>query len=395
MENIQDLIQYENENTSLDFKRDEYKKENYSSLLKDIISMANANIEGNRFIIVGLKPNSKGNRGIKGISKDLVDSATYQQLIFENIEPEISIEYYPFHYENLTFGVIRIYNCKNPPYLMKKDYGNEKNKLNRGEGFIRKGTHQTRLTRGDYNNFYETKSDSKYFNDEIKFTLISDEGINKISLTNIGFIKLPSQLNKEKIEAILKRKRLEDENIPIKFSSTLPAIPNFTDLLLGRVSPYEKRDIPTLELNLKNINETYYDDDLYVLLEKESNKCNIRIHNKGNSYIEDASIKLIIPNYKGLIVVKEVYENPEKKFPISMPNLNNINYPNVTENKKYYEITYNIGNIKHQIEQDVFQTKLRIFTSTKLGIETLFIDCELFAKNIKTSIKQTLKVNIS
>ena len=59
MEELLDLILYENENTRLDFKRDEYKKEDYSSFLKDVISMANAFSTQDRFIIIGLKPKSE------------------------------------------------------------------------------------------------------------------------------------------------------------------------------------------------------------------------------------------------------------------------------------------------------------------------------------------------
>jgi predicted HTH transcriptional regulator len=123
MEELLDLILYENENTRLDFKRDEYKKEDYSSFLKDVISMANAFSTQDRFIIIGLKPKSVEDRGIKGIDGELTDAATFQQLVHENIEPELSLEYFPFTIEKTKIGIIKISNCNNPPYLMKKDYG--------------------------------------------------------------------------------------------------------------------------------------------------------------------------------------------------------------------------------------------------------------------------------
>ncbi|MEG0695856.1 MAG: putative DNA binding domain-containing protein [Algoriella sp.] len=57
-----DLILYENENTSLDFKKTEYRKENYEEFLKDIISFANANSKGIKYIIIGVKDQSDGER---------------------------------------------------------------------------------------------------------------------------------------------------------------------------------------------------------------------------------------------------------------------------------------------------------------------------------------------
>src|SRR5690554_2160822 len=165
MEDLLDLILYENENTRLDFKRDEYKKEDFVPLLKDVLSMANAFSSQDKFIIIGLKPISPDERGLKGIDGELTDAATFQQLVHENIEPEIAIDYFPFPLENIKLGVIKISNCNNPPYLMKKDYGNGKRKLFKGEGFVRKGTHQTRLTRSDFDRHFKNRLDDNYFNE--------------------------------------------------------------------------------------------------------------------------------------------------------------------------------------------------------------------------------------
>ena len=89
MDELQELILYENENVRLDFKRDEYVREKYSAFLKDVMSMANAFTQENRYIIIGLKPKADGERGYVGIEGNFTDSATYQQLVFENIELRI------------------------------------------------------------------------------------------------------------------------------------------------------------------------------------------------------------------------------------------------------------------------------------------------------------------
>lgn len=39
---LNEMIEYENENTNLDFKREEYAKEKYNDLIKDVMSMANS-----------------------------------------------------------------------------------------------------------------------------------------------------------------------------------------------------------------------------------------------------------------------------------------------------------------------------------------------------------------
>lgn len=141
MKELEDTIRFENENTNLDFKAIQYKKEKYDSFLKDIIAMANAKSSEDRFIIVGVNLKANGDRDIIGIGEDFVDEAIYQQIITENIEPELDFNYYPYEIDGIKLGVFRIYNCFNPPYMLKKDFG----KLNKGDSFIRKGSHQTRL----------------------------------------------------------------------------------------------------------------------------------------------------------------------------------------------------------------------------------------------------------
>ncbi|MCG6189105.1 AlbA family DNA-binding domain-containing protein [Maribellus maritimus] len=397
MDEILDLILYENENIRLDFKRDEYKKNDYVSLLKDILSMANAFTMQERFIIIGLKPKSNKNRGIKGIDGELTDAATYQQLVHENIEPELSIDYFPFYAEEKKLGIIKISNCTNPPYLMKKDYGNGEKKLFKGEGFIRKGTHQARLIRRDFDRYMQNRFDEKYFNDEIKISFVANNLKNQIELVSFDDIKRPSQIQKEKIQTILTKKKEEKERYKamgmqdINIDSLSNSMDYMNAAFRGGGIPYRSRSIETLEENLKNVEKTYYEEDLYEVFEKNSAKCNISIFNMGHKYIEEASVILKIPKLDGLAVVDQVYSNPDNPSGF----VGTLHYPEVTEEEGYFIIKDDVGNIKHQLDQELFDIPLRIFASQRIIQNSFMIHCELFAKNIKTSIKKDIEVKIS
>lgn len=397
MDELEDLILYENENTRLDFKRDEYKKENYVAFLKDVLSMSNAFTTQERYIIIGLKPKSIEDRGIKGLSGELIDAATFQQLVYENIEPELSIEYFPHIIENNKFGIIKISNCTNPPYLMKKDYGTENKKLLKGDGFIRKGTLQTRLLRRDFDKYLESKIDDKYFNDDIEISFTSDNLKNKIKLISYDNVKIPSQVQKDKIRSILEDKIEENQKYKdmgiktIDFGSLSNSMALANAAMTGGGIPYRNRSIETLEENLKSVEQTYLEDDLYELFEKNSAKCNISILNLGNKHIEDASIKLKIPKLDGLRVVDQIYKKPNTTYNY---NIEGLRYPDVSEDENYYVIYYDVGNIKHQLNQQLFDTPLRIFASQRVVDESFIIHCELYAKNIKSFIKKDLEIKV-
>ncbi|MDR3667458.1 MAG: ATP-binding protein [Ignavibacteriaceae bacterium] len=143
---IIELIKYENENTALDFKAIQYKKEMYESFLKDIMAMANALVDGNRYIVIGVKHLPNGDKEYKSIpSGDFVDEATYQQLIKSNIEPDIELKYEALNMEGNLLGVFTISSCENQPYMMGKKYKS----LNEGDSYIRRGSQQCRLKRSN------------------------------------------------------------------------------------------------------------------------------------------------------------------------------------------------------------------------------------------------------
>ena len=92
MANIDDLIEYYDESLNLDFKGSQYPREKHADLIKDIIAMANADTNDERYIIIGVIYNKEGRKELRGISRaDFIDDAVYQELIQNNVEPDIKV----------------------------------------------------------------------------------------------------------------------------------------------------------------------------------------------------------------------------------------------------------------------------------------------------------------
>lgn len=155
MTGLDDLIKHEKEYTGLDFKRTQYIRAMHEDLIKDIMCMANADIKGEKYIIIGVDYKNSTDRELIGIKKDeFINSANYQQLIQDNIEPQIFFDYFPHEIEGKCLGIFSISKCENPPYMMKKDYGS----LKKGECFIRKGDSQFRMLREDFDRIIANKA---------------------------------------------------------------------------------------------------------------------------------------------------------------------------------------------------------------------------------------------
>jgi hypothetical protein len=402
MINFDNLIKYENENTSLDFKAIQYKKNQHEELIKDIISLANADVENDRYIIIGVNHKSSGDREILNIKKeDFIDPAIYQQIIRENIEPDIKLDYFPYEHEGKLLGILEIFNCFDQPYMMKKDFG----KFKKGDCFIRKGTHIARMTRRDFDTIIEKKIKKDKFNGKIQVSF-SGYSSQEIELMVTSNIKLASQRAAEKIKKIIEEKK---QLAKMKTQSTafteISAILELqqrlaegTRIIANPFSPipYEQRTLEELQQNLKEVDQTYRDNDSYELFELSSHKINISILNEGPTYIEDASIQLQIKKIAGLLIADKVYVEPKNDIntfvSAYVPSYESINYPEVDYTKSSIVIYQTIGDVKHYLSIDAFKVPIRMVFFEQLVGKVIEIKCKIFGKNLKEPLNEILKI---
>lgn len=406
MINFDDLIEYENENIRLDFKTKQYKKnksgsDNFEDLIKDIMSMANANIESARYIIIGVKHKPSSERKIIGIqNEEFIDSATYEQIIKENIEPDIKIDYSAYNYKNKLLGILKIYDCfDDQPYSMKKNFG----KLKKGDSFIRKGTHTSEMLRKDYDIIYERKLKKEKFNGKVKLWFSGYDSRKEIELSTAGKFELPSDRAAKKIKKVIKKK--QDS---YKRKSQNDIFPNLSKILeeqnriwgiegvsIGPTS-YENRSIEELQKNLKEIKQTYWEDDIYELLEANSHKINISILNEGYSYIEDASIQLNIKKIEGLFIADRVYKKPtngvSKLVSSRALSLEFLDYPEVKDTNSTIIIYQTIGDVKHFLPLKCFKIPIRVLLLNCLAGKSIEIKCKIFGKNLIKPLTENLKI---
>jgi|SRR6218665_3099031 len=388
MRELSDIIEFENENTSLDFKSIQYKKEQFENFLKDVISLANGISREEKYIIIGVKFKPNGDREILGIQDEFIDEATYQQIVNNNIEPEIIFQYFSFEFENKILGIFHLKDISNPPYMMKKDFG----KLKQGDSFIRKGSHQTKLTRSDLDKITFNKINLNSFEGKVRFSFDEFEMLTEKNIDQAEII-LPSTKAEKRIKRIIELKEYEELNKPSSSTYRFPRITSFGSL------SYEERDLATLRQNLENIKETYKNDDLYYYFEENAHKINFYIWNNNNEYIEDASIEITLKT-DNILVSQTIYPKPPKHDIIPIISLNDgpswekINYPEITKTADVIKIFQSIGNIKHQIPQSSLKVPFRLVLSKPCKGNMIALNIKLYGKNLPQPITETLILKI-
>ncbi|MFT4928912.1 MAG: hypothetical protein ACI8WB_005032 [Phenylobacterium sp.] len=136
--NIEQLL-YEEESTSLDFKKEPYKFSGVndfqkSELLKDILAFANAWRRNTAYILLGVEEVKGGRSNPIGIVDEL-DDAQLQEFVNKKTQRPITFTYRNHSIDEFKIGVIEIPAQRRPIYLTK-DYG----KLKRNAVYIRRGS---------------------------------------------------------------------------------------------------------------------------------------------------------------------------------------------------------------------------------------------------------------
>lgn len=273
-----DCIENEIESSCFDFKKDIYDFsiiESKQDFLTDIISFANSHIEGDKYIITGVKLYPDGNRELNGITEDKIkDGADYQTLVNDNIEPNIIVDFSIIEHSGNKYGIFKVgKENEDRPYLLNKNYG----KLPKSFIKIRKGQKNDYISRRDldlyYNNkFNREKSEIKLkgiVNKEVsdgfsinKYTCDVDFEMMKNKISNMfdeiynyelkksydGNLKLGNQvtIRAEDIPNIIKYAKISNMNITDNFFDV-------GNLKYWSMNPFEQEIITEAKVKKENI----------------------------------------------------------------------------------------------------------------------------------------------
>lgn len=382
---LEDIVRYENEGTALDFKRKQYPPSKAQDLIKDVMAMANADVHEERHIIIGVDHQSGGTRSIVGVPEDeFVDDADYQQLLKENIEPDIPFSYKPHNIQGKTVGVFVIGPQLSPPYLMRKDYGS----LRRGEGWIRKGSHQCRLTKADYDRIYQrVRSD---LGSEVSVGY-GEDASQTFTTPNLQ-LELPSNRAYSEISAIIAQK--EKDGLRGGLHSALLQMPS--PAILGYSRPYKDRPLEELRRNLAKVRQTYLGDDLYELQESAF-RLDLWVSNGESEYLRNSTLVIKIPKTEGIYVVETLSPEPDHgSFPIVKPSLHpeRMSYPSIRATEETYVVRHRVGDIINHSSERVYSAAPRIVLLPGATGQCLKVSYRLHAENLEEPVSGEVALTV-
>jgi hypothetical protein len=274
---VEELL-YEEEGTTLDFKREQYKYSGASDyekseLLKDILAFSNAWRGGDAYLLIGVEEVKGGKSLVIGIEEEL-DDAQLQQFVNGKTQRPIDFEYRTVLVEGKKVGVIRI-PVQTRPFYIAKDYG----KLKRNVVYIRRGS-----STGEANP------------DEIRDMGRADVGDQR---------EIPSLY----FEFADLEKRLPLGN-SVSFHVTLLDIPALKEIP-DYTEPREFGPLGLTSLSIGHVNSSYYKDMVkYYYVLKKSSALAFSLRNESTILVTDIRVELILKKIDKKFTLFE-----EKRFP--------------------------------------------------------------------------------
>jgi len=370
------------------FRRQAYGRAGVREFLRDVLALANASVEGPRYIIVGAEIDARGRKRMTSIDRDdFSGKPAYLALANDHIEPPVRIRYKPISVEGELVGVFEIGDCQDRPYMMRIDYSET---LRRGDAYLRVNESTVKIGRRQLQSLFEKK-----FRDSVSAANIEvgfpGEIIHKdLKLVTCSLEQLPSAIASSKLDELVQLKSGMPATGTGGGSSMMARLTHAR--LFGSDSPYKDRTPEELQAEMQKIECDYRDRDKHFLFEQQASNLQFVVLNQGDEPLIDASLSLVMPNHDALHIADRLPKIPRDDGFVDRTPSEQSDYPAVSLRTDAVQITAKLGDIQPGEPVDVFVTPLRVCVGNALKGRRIGVRYSLFAQNLRTTAKGTLRL---
>jgi hypothetical protein len=385
MDNLLEIARTATPGAGVQFRKEKYGSDGVCSFLRDVLALANAEVDGARYIIIGADFDSKGRKTTHSIdAEDFSGNPSYQSLANEHIEPPIRIGYKPVSIDGKRIGVFEIGDTQDRPYMMRIDYSE---KLRRGDAYVRGKSNTMKMGRRQLSELFQKKFRDSVSADDLEIGFAGEIIHKDLTLDCCDLSQLPSA------EASNKLNQLIDIQNNSRRSGSTTLMARLTHArLFGADDPYVARSPDQLMQEMKELRAKYRDDDNHFLFELRGEKVQMVIYNQGNEPIIDASLSLTMPNHNAFYVADSL---PKIKGRSGFANRSPDEisaYPTVVVKGDSVQISRKIGDIPVGEAIEVFESPLRLCVGNDLKGKRFGVRYRLHAQNLRSPAKGQLKL---
>lgn len=371
--------------TGIQFRKQKYGSSGIRSFLRDVLAMANAPVEGPRYIVVGADFDSRGRKVVHAVdADDFSGKPSYQSLANEYIEPPLRIRYKPVSIDGKRVGVFEIADSQDKPYMMRIDYSE---KLRRGDAYTRANDNVMKMGRRQLSELFERKFRDSVSAGDIEIGFPGEIIHKDLSLAVCDLSGLPSAEASKKLDQLISIRSKSQR------SGSTTVMARLTHArLFGADDPYVDRSPEDLMKEMQQLRVKYRNHDNHFLFETHAERLQMVVYNQGDEPIIDASLTLVMPNHNAFYVADKLPKLPRKEgFADRTPD-EIASYPSVTLKDDAVHVTVKVGDIPVGEPLDVFVSPLRLCIGKELGGKRFGLRYSLHGQNLRAPAKGKLRL---
>ena len=367
--------------TGVQFREGAYGRSGLRDFLRDVLALANAAVDGKRYLVTGISFDENNQRRVSGVdNEDFMGKPSYQSLVADYIEPPVHIKYQPVTLQRKTVGVFEISDCRDKPYMMRIDYSET---LRRGDAYVRVNDNSITMGRRQLQLLFEKK-----FQESVPTNLIEvgfpGEIVHKnLDIATTDLSSLPSAIAAAKL-----RQMADVYSSPSNHGSTTVLARLTHARLFGADSPYEAKSSTELQQEINDIEHKHRDSDERFLYGENGNDIQLVIYNQGDQPIEDASLSLVLPNHNAFFVAQKLPGSLRAAAGTSTE----ADYPVVNLKDDLIQVSARLGELPPNEPTFAFEIPLRICVGAQLRGRRLGIHYSVFGSNLSKPAKGKLRL---
>lgn len=371
--------------TAVQFRMTPYGRSGIREFLRDVVAMANAAVDGARYIVTGAGFDEQDRKRVAGISREEArDQSSYQTLVADFIEPPIRIRHQSVALDGKTVGVFEIGDCQDKPYMMRVD---QSERLRRGDAYVRVEDAAIKMGRRQLQRLFERKFRDSVSADQIEIGFPGDIIHKDFRVPTTDITDLPSEIAGAKLRQFAEIRQMSSES----GSNTMVARLTHARLF-GADSPYEHRSPEELEHEMAELKRKHRASDEHFLFEDHATNVQLVVYNQGDEPIENASLSLVMPNHSVFFVASRLPQVLRKGKLAGRPSSEQVDYPVVNQKDNMIQVSSNLGDIPAGAPVKVFSVPLRICVGSALKGKRLGMRYFLFGRNLRSPAKGKLRL---
>ncbi len=379
MSKLESLVFYEQANSALAFRERAYAPADVAQFLKDALGLANANVDGPRFLFVGVADVPGGKRTFPGITADAMSSMrkTLPAVLARSVEPPFKIELRALKAKGASVAQLCLSECENAPYLLRKSVAG----LPAGVGWLRRGTELSRLTRADLERLFTQRLGAAPATADVRIAFAGDPPRDDLELPVLDLTELPSAVASGRLRQMLEaRKQAKDAfgRTETRFSRLLHV------QIFGVDKAYEgHNDEALLGMIDKSKNEHAAADRHYELAVR-THKLELVACNRSPTALDHVMLRLEVPNLPGIGVADKLYTATGLDADSTGA------YPLVTVGRRVTEIEASIGSLAPGAAVAAFREPPRLWVRAPAAGKSIALDYTVHARGLREPVRDSL-----